>query len=165
MTADYFIKHLKLETHPEGGFFRETYRSHGTIPEHCLPAGFAGQRNFSTSIYFLLQQNDFSAFHRIHSDECWHFYEGGPLLIHIINREGEYSCIRLGRNLHGGEIFQFVVPALSWFASEPAPGTEFSLLGCTVAPGFDFADFEMADAKKLSEKYPRHSSIIHRLCR
>lgn len=165
MTADYFIKHLQLQPHPEGGYFKETYRSTGTIAKQCLPAAFNGDRNYSTSIYFLLQQNDFSAFHRIRSDECWHFYEGGPLLIHVINEEGEYSCTRLGRSLDSGEVLQFVVPAMCWFASEPAPGTEFSLVGCTVAPGFNFSDFEMADAKTLARDYPLHDVLIQRLCR
>jgi predicted cupin superfamily sugar epimerase len=155
---------LQLQPHPEGGFFSETYRSQGVIGSQCLP-GFNGDRNFSTAIYFLLQQNNFSAFHRIRSDECWHFYEGGTLLIHILDANGNYSRIRLGRNIAEGETFQFVVPALSWFASEPAPETKFALVGCTVAPGFDFNDFEMADAQQLSKQYPQHQDLIHRLCR
>jgi hypothetical protein len=165
MTADYFIRHLQLQPHPEGGFFKETYRSTGIIPSQCLSTSFSGDRSYSTAIYFLLQQRDYSAFHRIESDECWHFYEGGTLLIHVIDEEGNYSCIRLGRKIHEGEVFQYVVPARSWFASEPAPGVEFTLVGCTVAPGFDFADFEMANAEELSKSYPQHHSIIHRLCR
>jgi uncharacterized protein len=165
MTAEHFIMHLQLQPHPEGGFFKETYRSAGNIAKQCLTDDFSGERSYSTAIYFLLQQGDFSAFHRIASDECWHFYEGGPLLIYIINEKGEFSCIRLGRKLNEGEVFQFVVPARYWFASEPAPGTDFSLVGCTVSPGFDFADFEMADKKMLSDQYPQHVSLVDRLCR
>jgi predicted cupin superfamily sugar epimerase len=165
MTGNYFIEHLQLQPHPEGGFFKETYRSDGLISAACLPDGFNGDRHYSTAIYFLLQKNDFSAFHRIRSDECWHFYEGGSLLIHIIDRLGHYSCIRLGRKIHEGETFQHVVPAGCWFASEPAPQSEFTLVGCTVAPGFEFSDFEMADAMKLEKEYPQHKSIIRRLCR
>jgi len=165
MNAEHFIQHLQLQPHPEGGFFKETYRSPGIIPANCLTSDFSGERSYSTAIYFLLKQGDYSAFHRIASDECWHFYEGGTLLIHIIDKQGNYSCVQLGRKIHEGEVFQFVVPALCWFASEPAPGSEFSLVGCTVSPGFDFADFEMADKKALSKQYPEHSSIIHRLCR
>jgi predicted cupin superfamily sugar epimerase len=112
-----------------------------------------------------LQQGDFSAFHRIKSDECWHFYEGATLLIHVIERNGNYSCIRLGRKIHKGEVFQFVVPAGSWFASEAAPDSEFTLVGCTVSPGFDFADFEMANVEALSKDYPQYDSLIERLCR
>jgi len=164
-TAEYFIERLQLQPHPEGGFFKENYRSTGLISSQCLPVSFSGDRNYSTAIYFLLQQGDFSAFHRIKSDECWHFYAGGTLLIHIIDKDGTYSCIHLGKNIHEGETFQFVVPAASWFASEPSHVTEFSLVGCTVAPGFDFDDFEMADANMLSEKYHQHHSLIHRLCR
>jgi uncharacterized protein len=165
MTAEYLIKHLQLQPHPEGGFFKETYRSTGIIPSQCLPSFFSDERHYSTAIYFLLQQSDFSAFHKIKSDECWHFYEGETLLIHIIDGEGNYSCIRLGRKIDEGETFQFVVPANCWFASEPAPGTEFALVGCTVAPGFDFEDFEMADEKVLTNAFPQHQSIIKRLCR
>lgn len=165
MATDYFIKHLQLQPHPEGGFFKETYRSTGIISSQCLPPEFNGDCNYSTAIYFLLQQGDFSAFHRIKSDECWHFYEGSTLLIHVIDEEGNYSCIRLGKKIHEGETFQFVVPARSWFASEPSPETKFSLVGCTVAPGFDFADFEMRDAQTLSNLYPQHHSLIYRLCR
>lgn len=165
MTAEYFVKYLELKPHPEGGFFKETYRSNGIISSQCLPADFSGDKNYSTAIYFLLQKGDFSAFHRIASDECWHFYEGGTLLVHVIDQEGKYSCIRLGRKIDEGETFQFVVPANCWFASEPAPGTEFTLVGCTVAPGFDFADFEMADEETLINQFPRHQSIIGRLCR
>jgi uncharacterized protein len=165
MTADNLIKHLQLQPHPEGGYFKETYRSAGIIPLQSLSQNFSGDRSYSTAIYFLLQQGDYSAFHKIESDECWHFYEGSSLLIHVIDAEGNYSCVRLGRNLDKGEVFQFVVPAGNWFASEPAPGTAFSLVGCTVAPGFDFADFEMANAETLSKKYPKHNSLIYRLCR
>ena len=165
MTSDYFIKHLQLQPHPEGGFFKEMYRSKGIISSQCLPSEFNGDRYYSTAICFLLQQGDFSAFHRIKSDECWHFYEGGTLLIHIIEQDRNYSCIRLGRKIDEGEVFQYIVPANCWFASEPAPETEFTLVGCTVAPGFDFADFEMADAGKLIEEYPQHHPIIERLCR
>lgn len=165
MTAEYFIKHLQLQPHPEGGFFKETYRSPGIISPECLSSQFKGDRNYSTAIYFLLQKGDFSAFHRIASDECWHFYEGGNLLVHIIDKEGNYSCIRLGRKIDEGETFQFVVPANCWFASEPSPGTEFTLVGCTVAPGFDFEDFEMADEKILLREFPQYQSIIKRLCR
>jgi predicted cupin superfamily sugar epimerase len=164
MTAEYFIQHLQLQPHPEGGFFKETYRSSGIIPLQSL-TGFNGDRHYSTAIYFLLEQGNFSAFHRIKSDECWHFYEGDTLLIHVIDNKGNYSCTRLGRKIDEGEMFQFVVPAGCWFASETAPETSFALVGCTVAPGFDFADFEMANAENLSKEYPQHESLIRRLCR
>jgi len=165
MTADEIVKLLQLQPHPEGGSYKETYRSTDSIPSQALPANFKGDRPYSTAIYFLLQHGDYSAFHRIESDECWHFYEGGTLLIHVIDEEGTYSCIHLGRQIDNCELFQYVVPARSWFASEPAPGVAFSLVGCTVSPGFDFADFEMATKETLSTQFPQQLAIINRLCR
>ena len=164
MTAEQYIQYLQLEPHPEGGFYKETYRSTGTISQTCLH-GFSGDRSYSTAIYFLLQQGDFSAFHRIKSDETWHFYTGGALLIHVIEPAGNYYCIRLGSNIEHSELFQFVVPAGAWFTSEPAPETGYALVGCTVAPGFDFNDFEMAAEEKLLGEYPLHAEVISRLCR
>ena len=161
----YFIQHLHLLPHPEGGFYRETYRAGEVIPASALPPHFSGARSFSTAIYYLLQRGDFSAFHRIQSDECWHFYAGDTLLIHVIESDGKYYCIRLGNNVAAGETFQFVVPARAWFASEPAPDSAFTLAGCTVAPGFDFADFEIAERKNLLTAYPQHSEIINHLTR
>ena len=114
---------------------------------------------------FLLAGKQFSAFHRIKSDECWHFYAGETLLVHVIDLKGEYRCICLGKNIHEGEVYQAVVPAGAWFASEPAPGSTFTLVGCTVSPGFDFADFEMANALTLAGQFPRHRALIQRLCR
>lgn len=165
MNASYFINHLQLQPHPEGGYFKETYRAKENIPALALPNRFGGERSFSTSIYYLLRQGERSVFHKIKSDECWHFYEGQTLLIHIIENNGIYQCIKLGKNLMNGEAFQYVVPANTWFASEPAPGSLFSLSGCTVAPGFDFADFEIADKKSLLSSFPEHSDIINRLCK
>jgi len=165
MNATYFIQHLHLQPHPEGGYYRETYRAGETIPADALPSRFTGERYFSTAIYYLLQQGDFSHFHCIKSDECWHFYAGDTLLIHVIEVDGKYNCIRLGSNIATGEMFQFVVPAGAWFAAEPAPNSAFTLTGCTVAPGFNFDDFEMADTKILLTNYPQHSDIISRLTR
>jgi uncharacterized protein len=147
MTAHYFIDNLQLLPHPEGGFYMETYRSSGTVPAEALQPYFNGGRNYSTAIYFLLQEGDFSAFHRIKSDECWHFYEGGTLLIHVIDKEGNYSCTQLGKNLQEGEAFQFVVPAGAWFASEPAPGTAFSLVGVLFPPALIFMILKWLAAK------------------
>ena len=162
--ASFYIEHLGLQPHPEGGYFKETYRSEETILASALPFRFGGDRNFSTAIYYLLEQGDYSAFHRIKSDECWHFYAGRTLHIHIIYNNN-YSCIQLGAETDRGDLFQYVVPANAWFASEPAPGTNYSLVGCTVAPGFDFADFEMAKKQELTAAYPNYKTIIDRLCR
>lgn len=160
-----YITNLNLQPHPEGGYFRETYRAAESIASEALPNRFSGNRSFSTAIYYLLQKGDYSAFHRINSDECWHFYAGKTLLIHIIENDGKYYVVKLGADINAGETFQFVVPAEAWFAAEPAENTVFTLVGCTVAPGFDFADFEMADKQFLLSAFPQHCNIITRLCR
>jgi predicted cupin superfamily sugar epimerase len=164
-TIQQLIKQFNLLPHPEGGFYKETYRSAEVIPVTVLDKRFKGERNFSTAIYFLLEHGDFSAFHKIQSDECWHFYAGDSLLIHIIHINGKFETIKLGNNILKGEFFQYVVPAGCWFASEPGPGSDFSFVGCTVAPGFDFEDFELAKADELIKFYPRYENIIKRLCR
>ncbi len=165
MNANYFISHLQLQPHPEGGFFKETYRSEEKIIAEALPKRFEGERNFSTAIYYLLRQGEHSLFHRIKSEECWHFYAGDKLLIHVIEPKGKYYYIKLGSNIYLEETFQFVVPAMSWFAAEPDVESSFSLVGCTVAPGFDFADFEIADKTNLLNAFPEHREIISRLSR
>ena len=160
------INHYNLLPHPEGGFYRQTYVAEDSIPSVALPERFDGNRPFSTAIYFLLPHGSFSAFHRIKSDEVWHFYEGCALNIHVIHPNGDYACLKLGRNMNNGESYQLVVPANAWFASEPVGDAgSFALVGCTVAPGFDFADFELADAEKLVEQYPNQAQLIRRLSR
>ena len=165
VTAQQLINHYGLQPHPEGGWYKETYKSSEYIPATALPAGFGGSRTFSTAIYFLLEQNNFSAFHRIKSDECWHFYAGGPLLIYVIQQGGTLDIIKLGNDSNKGELFQYVVPAHCWFASKPADGSTFCFVGCTVSPGFEFADFELANGKALSALYPMHKIVIEQLCR
>jgi predicted cupin superfamily sugar epimerase len=164
-TVKELVNHFQMLPHPEGGYFKETYRSAELISKTALPERFSGDRHYSTAIYFLLEQGNFSAFHRIKSDECWHFYAGDPLLIHIIYPNGVYEMIRLGSDVSANQHFQAVVPAGAWFASETAPGGNDSFVGCTVAPGFDFADFELAAAKELVLLCPDQSGIINRLCR
>ena len=157
------ISQYQLLPHPEGGYYKETYRSAENIAHTALPEHFAGQRSFSTAIYFLLLKDLFSAFHRIKSDECWHFYEGNSLHVHVLHLNGNYELIRLGRNSAKGEVYQAIVPAGAWFASESMG--EYSFVGCTVAPGFDFADFELATAAKLKADFPDHALLIERLSR
>jgi uncharacterized protein len=159
------IQQYQLQPHPEGGWYQETYKSSELISATALPERFAGARVFSTAIYFLLEQGNFSAFHRIKSDECWHFYAGDPLLVYVLQPDGKLDIISLGNEISTGQLFQYVVPANCWFASRPAPGSSFSFVGCTVAPGFDFADFELADASALSAMYPQQESTIKELCR
>ena len=159
------IQKYNLEPHPEGGWYKQTYKSNEEIAESALPERFGANRFFSTAIYFLLEKGNFSAFHRIKSDECWHFYAGDALLIYIIEQTGELKVISLGNDLEKGQSFQYVVPANCWFASRPAPISEYCFVGCTVSPGFEFEDFELADATELSVMYPQHKSIIKELCR
>ena len=165
ITSKILVDKYNLLPHPEGGYYKENYRSPESIPQTCLPARFQGDRIFSTAIYFLLEKGNFSAFHKIKSDECWHFYAGETLWIHIIHLDGKLETIQLGSDLLNGDQFQAVVPATCWFASEPAPGTEYSFVGCTVAPGFDFGDFELADKDALTNLFPTHKALIDRLCR
>ena len=154
-----------MQPHPEGGFFAETYRSAERIPQDALPARFAGTRAFSTAIYFLLESHNRSALHRIQSDEVWHFYAGGPLEVFVIEPDsGALTVIRLGSRPDRGEVFQAVVRAGCWFGSKPMAGSDFSLVGCTVAPGFDFADFDLADRANMLRQFPQHEAVIEVLC-
>lgn len=159
----YWVRAFDMQAHPEGGYFAETYRATETIPKSALPARFSGDRAFGTAIYFLLERHHFSALHRIQSDEVWHFYAGGPLDVSVIDPAGELTVIRLGNDPERGEVFQAVVTAGSWFGSKPTPGSEYSLVGCTVAPGFDFADFELADRESLLAEFPQHRAVIEQL--
>ena len=164
-----WIRALQLRRHPEGGWFREVYRSEETIPHESLPSRFSGDRSFSTAIYFLLEGAEFSAFHRIRQDELWHFYEGASLTIHRIDPDGNYSAIRLGRNTQAGESLVVVVQAGQLFGAtvdvDPGASCSYSLVGCTVAPGFEFADFEMPSRRELLEQYPQHRQLIEQLTR
>lgn len=164
-TSQYWIEKLRLEPHPEGGYFRQTYRSELMIARDALPEGFAGARAASTAIYFLLDGKNFSAFHRLRSDEIWHFYAGAPLIVHVITAEGGYSSIVLGNDLEAGQVLQAVVPWGRWFASHVADWKSFAVVGCTVAPGFDFEDFEMGKREELVGEYPQHRELIERLTR
>ena len=159
------IQRYGLESHPEGGWYKQSYKSNEQIAARALPERFGTSRVFSTAIYFLLEKGNFSAFHRIKSDECWHFYAGDPLLIYIIEQTGELKVISLGSDHESGQSFQYVVPANCWFASRPAPESEYCFVGCTVSPGFEFDDLELADATVLSTIYPQHKHIIIELCR
>ena len=163
--AQQLIELYNLQPHPEGGWYKETYQSKEQIDADSLPERFGGIRAFSTAIYFLLEQGNFSAFHRIKSDECWHFYAGDPLVVYVLQQDGTLDEIMLGNDITNGQLFQYVVPANCWFASRPATDSKFCFVGCTVAPGFDFADFEMADAAVLSALYPQHQTAIQELCR
>lgn len=160
-----FIMHFDLQTHPEGGYYKEIYRSDYLIPGDVLPSEFGGDRNMSTIIYFLLEKGNFSAFHRIKSDECWHFYAGQTLEVFMIMPNGDLKIIKLGNDIAAGEVFQYIVPSNTWFASAPASSSSFSFVGCTVVPGFDFRDFELAYASQLIQSFPEQEVIIRKLSR
>jgi predicted cupin superfamily sugar epimerase len=148
------IAQYGLQPHPEGGYYKETYRSSGS----SSPAGFDGPRSFATAIYFLIPEGQVSHLHRIKSDEIWHFYAGGPLTIVEISPEGMLKTTTLGP-----DNFQYTVPAGVWFGSLPAEGSTYSLVGCTVSPGFDFADFELAERATLLAEFPTAATWIKKL--
>lgn len=158
------VKQLELLPHPEGGFFKETYRSEQIISQNALE-GFSGDRNFCTSIYFLLTSDNFSAFHRIKQDEIWHFYKGSPLYVHVIYPNGDYVRHEVGMDFEKGQLPQLTVPAGCWFASSVKDEEAYSFVGCTVAPGFDFDDFELATYQELTVVYPQHNEVIKTLTR
>jgi predicted cupin superfamily sugar epimerase len=163
--AEHWIRALGLVRHPEGGYFRETYRAAEGITRNCLPGRFGGDRAFSTAIYFLLAGTDFSALHRLKQDEVWHFYDGGPLTVHVLDEAGGYAPLKLGRRLDQGEAPQAVVRAGCYFGAALDDPAGFALAGCTVAPGFDFADFEIPTREQLLRLYPGHRPVIERLTR
>ncbi len=167
-TAEYWIDRLALEPHPEGGYFREVYRSAAQIGECCLSGDRVGSRSVSTSIYYLLsgrESGGVSALHRLRSDEIWHHYAGGSLTVHVIDSAGSYRALGLGLDLDAGQSPQVMVPAASWFGAVEDDASSHCLVGCTVAPGFDFRDFELADRAALVGLYPEQRGIIERLTR
>ncbi len=164
-TAQYWIEKLKLANHLEGGAFREIYRAALMLPQTALAEAHKADRNAMTSIYYLLQQGDFSALHRIASDEVWHFYDGAPLSIFEIEPTGVLTEHLLGKDLDKGQSPVVIISAGSWFGSRVKEGGGFTLCGCSVAPGFDFQDFELADRGALIAQYPQHAGIISELTR
>ncbi|MFJ7972181.1 cupin domain-containing protein [Psychrobacillus sp. NPDC096389] len=155
--ADYYIQHLGLEAHPEGGYYKSTYASKETYD------AFGKTRKQYTSIYFLLGEGDVSHFHRLKSDELWYFHGGSSLIVHVIDEEGNYVEHKLGLDIANGESPQVLVPRNSIFGSSVVDNGAFSLVGCMVSPGFDFEDFELFTQSELLEKYPDHEQIIRKM--
>jgi predicted cupin superfamily sugar epimerase len=156
--AQALVAALGLAPHPEGGFYRETFRA---------PTVFdttQGSRAASTAIYFLLPAGTFSALHRVRSDEVWHHYDGDPLDLHTIDDSGHHAVARVGRAISLGERPQLIVPAGVWQAAVPV-GFAYALCGCTVSPGFDFADFEMPSRALLLRRFPDLGDVIAALTR
>lgn len=153
-TAQDLIQQLQLQPHPEGGYYRETYRAsiHTT-------AKSGARRNLSTAIYYLLENDNRSHFHRIQSDELWFFHQGQPLEV-LLLENGQLTVLTLGHDVGRGELPQAIVPAHTWFGARVQAGTGFALVSCTVAPGFDFADFELADRAQLTQEFPDLAAVI-----
>ena len=154
------IKVLDLKKHPEGGYYKETYRSNGFIESNCLDNNYDGKRNYSTCIYFLLTSDEFSAFHKINQDEIWHFHEGSSILLHTLSENGKHEEYYIGNNITNGEQPQLIVPGNHWFAASTIEDNSYALVSCTVSPGFDFKDFILPTRKELVEKFPQYKSII-----
>ena len=161
--AQYWVRNLELLPHQEGGFFKEVYRSEGSIKKEHLPGRFKGSRNFSTSIYYLLESGQRSMLHRIKSDEMWHFYDGSGLIIYSIDETGKYSENKLGLETEEGELPQVLIKAGDWFGAKVAQPGSYCLAGCTVSPGFHFDDFELASRSELIKLFPKHKKIIEEL--
>lgn len=162
MTADEIIRHLGLAPHPkEGGFFRETYRSAESQDE--LPARYHGPRSVGTAIYYLLTPTTCSALHRLQSDEIFHFYLGDPVRMLQLGPDGKGRTLVLGPDILAGQHPQLIVPRGIWQGSCLEPGGAFALLGCTVAPGFEYADYESGDRQSLLAAYPAFAKLICRL--
>ncbi len=160
--AEELIERLGLISHPERGFYVETYRARLTVtgPSH------AGPRAASTAIYFLVTRAQPATYlHRLRSDEVFHLYEGGPLEVLLLGPDDRGEVRRLGTNLAAGERPQLVIPAGAWFGVELAAGASHCLFGCTVAPGFDFADFELREGPELAARYPAEAARISRMTR
>jgi predicted cupin superfamily sugar epimerase len=155
--ADYWIEKLALEKHIEGGYYKQIYHSEKQCKEY-------NNRNLATCIFYLLSGNDYSAFHKINGDEIWHFFIGSSLTIYIINEaSSELKIEKIGSNLDKQENLQLVIQEGNWLAAEVNDKSSFTLVGCTVIPGFDFKYFEMAKRNSLIYKYPRFKQIIEKL--
>ncbi len=152
ITAEDLIQHYQLTPHPEGGYYAQSFKS----------TQRQGNRACSTAIYFLLTRSNVSKFHRLKSDEVWHFYLGDPLIV-VELKEGKVCETRLGARVFEGEKLQYVVPAGTWFGSYLPETSDFSFVGCTVAPGFEFEDFEMAKRESLLGQFPDAKEAIFKL--
>ncbi|WP_240655700.1 cupin domain-containing protein [Paraburkholderia phosphatilytica] len=161
---DALIRRFELQPHPEGGYYRETYRAQQRVSRESSASSGARDYAASTAIYYLLCDGAHSAWHRIRSDEIWHFYAGAALNVYVLNEDGSVTTHRLGDALVDHDAaFQAVVEAGAWFAAECADPATYALVGCTVAPGFEFSEFELADVDALLARYPAHRELIARL--
>ena len=163
MDAETIIQQLGLQPHPEGGFYRETYRCDEKIAAAGLPTRYGSDRNLSTAIYYLMTPDSYSALHRVQSDEVFHFYAGDPVTMLQLHGDGRGESIILGQDILAGQQLQVVVPSGAWQGMTLNDGGAFALLGATVSPGFDFADFEGGAGDVLTRQYPSFAAWIERL--
>ncbi len=159
---EYWIKNLELKKHPEGGYFKETYRSDEMINEAALPSRYRGDRAISTAIYFMVSSDSPSKFHKVNSDEMWFYHAGGSLIIYTIDDLGTLKEHLFGCDFGNNERPQILIPKNTWFAACTDKG-DYVVLSCTVAPGFDFKDFELGNRQSLIGNFPDHTDIINRL--
>ena len=166
MTAEEIKRRLRLEAHPrEGGYFRQTWKSEEEIPEETLPSRYNGSRAAGTAIYYLLEPSTFSEMHRLASDEVFHFYLGDPVEMLQLWPDGSSHVVKLGSDLAADMAPQSVVPKGVWQGSRLLPGGSVALLGCTVSPGFDYADYETGRREELVRNYPASAALIELLTR
>lgn len=157
------IENLELKPHPEGGYYRETYRSGLAVAEKNLPDNFGGRRSLATSILFFLPKGEFSAFHRLRQDEVWYYHIGDRPELHCIYPDRSYEKIMLGNGVHDEDHPQVVIPAGTYFAANAA--NHCALFGCLATPGFDFADLDMPGTTQLTKKFPEYESLIRQFTR
>jgi len=166
LQAQEYIQKLELEAHPEGGYYRRTYQNDIVLSSTTLPNRFKNNRLAASAIYFLLTTESFSAFHRLQADELWHFYAGTSVTLYLIRPNGELQTIEVGNPLKSpNATFQALIPAQTWFAAAVTAADSYALVGCTLAPAFDFEDFELANKAILMKEYPQHGELIERFVR
>jgi len=164
MTPQEIIARLNLTPLPsEGGWYRETYRSPERIAADALPPRYGAERPFCTAIYYLLTPDTVSAMHRVKSDEIFHFHLGGPVTMLQLHPDGTAEIVTLGADIASGQQLQVIVPRGAWQGAFLNDGGRFALMGCTLAPGFEFDDFELGRRADLISRFPQHTALIERL--
>ncbi len=162
-TAAELISTLDLARHPEGGWFREIYRTPFTVDAESLPERFAGSRGLSATIHYLLERGDASHLHRLHSDEQWLHLDGGTLEISVIDETGNLTVHHLGTDIDAGESLHTLVPAGCWFGAEIEGSSPWALVACITSPAFEYEDFELGHRDLLLAQFPEHADLVRRL--
>jgi len=161
LTKNNLIKNLELVKHPEGGYYKEIYRSNETISKKNLPTRYNSDHSYATIIYYLLTGKEVSKFHKLKSDESWHFHFGAPLIIHTLNENGKYNSFELGITNNSMQAV-VIIEKNTWFAAEVKNKESFSLVSCSVFPGFEFEDFQLASAKELKNLLTDKKELLNR---